>query len=240
MKLNIYILIIFLSTGFNCFSQTELKTDKIVKTIAANNYVCYAPDGFFTIDSSEQFILCTELLKTATSDELIKLTKHKKPAVRVYAIWCLNEKKDINLYSVILNHIQDNQTVKTYFADMTRERMVGDFFVSVNNITKSQRESLDSLLLYKDNKLSHTNSILREIDPTNKNYDRIRALAKKREFAVIALSKYQKEEDIKLIQEQILKNSYFTIKAIEFFPTEQFKETLLTLRKKVITITELN
>jgi len=232
MKIIICILTIFISTVFSCYSQTQLKTDEIVKNIADNNYVSYAPDGFFAVDSSKQFILYTDLLKTATSEELIKLTKHKKPAVRVYAIWCLNEKKDTNLYSVIVNHIHDNQTVKTYFADMTRERMVGDFFVSVNNITKSERESLDSILLNNDNKLWYTNSILKEIDPIDKNYERIRTLAKKREFAVIALAKYQKEEDIQFIKKQLLKEHYFSIKSIELFPSNEFKSTLTELRKQ--------
>jgi succinate dehydrogenase flavin-adding protein (antitoxin of CptAB toxin-antitoxin module) len=225
---NIFVILIVLSVTI-CFGQDKpMLTKKIIKEIAKNNYVAPFPDGFLH-GETPQYKLYIQLAKTATTDELIKYTKDRRPIIRVYAIKCLDKRNYGELFELATKHIQDTKKV-TESGHRSRDVYVGDYFVGVQNISESERNQLDSILLFTDNKLFYLNWLLGEIGTNKSNYERIRYLANKNEFAVIALAKYKREEDIKLIEEQILKNSYFTIEAIEFFPTEQFKETLLTLR----------
>jgi len=227
---NIFVVLIVLSVTI-CFGQDKpTLTRKIIKEIAKNNYVAPFPDGFLHGETL-QYKLYIQLAETATTEELIKYTEDRRGIIRVYAVKCLDKRKYGGLFDLAIKHIQDTNKV-TESGHMSRDVYVGDYFVSVQNISESERNQLDSILLFTDNKLFYLNRLLEKIDTKKSNYERIRNLANKNEFAVIALAKYKREEDIKLIEEQILKNSYFTIEAIEFFPTEQFKKTLLTLREQ--------
>ncbi len=229
---NQIILIFLILISLNSFSQKEnIDTKTIVKKIAENGYYSPAPDGFFTVNSSSQFLLSEELERIATIDELITLTNHKSPAVRVYSIQALDNRNYPNLFNIIIKHIDDTKEIKADY-HISRNIYVGEFFVAVKNLPSNQRQTLDSVLLFRDNKLNYTNRILEDIKPLNKNYTRIRELATKREFAIIALAKYKREEDVELIQSLLLKNHYFSIEAIEYFPHKKFKITLSELREK--------
>ena len=135
------------------------------------------------------------------------------------------------MFQIALSHIHDKKKVRAA-GEISRDVYVGDFFVGIQNISEIERKQLDSIILYTDNKLFYLNGLLSEIEPNEKHYERIRYLADKNKFAVIALAKFRKESDIDFIATQILKNSYFTIEAVEIFPGEQFKKTLLNLREQ--------
>ncbi|MBL4587491.1 MAG: hypothetical protein JKX84_10630 [Flavobacteriales bacterium] len=228
---NIFVILIALPVTI-CFGQDKpMLTKRIIKEIAKNNYVAPFPDGFF-FGETPQYKLFMQLAETATTAELIKYTEDRRPIIRVYAVKCLDKRNYDGLFELAIKHIKDTKKVAESGVHRSRDVYVGDYFVEVQNISESERNQLDSILLFTDNKLFYLNWLLGEIGTNKSNYERIRYLANKNEFAVIALAKYKREEDIKLIEEQILKNSYFTIEAIEFFPTEQFKETLLTLREQ--------
>lgn len=214
-----------------CYGQDKsLTTKEIIKQIAKNNYVAPYPDGFINYETP-QYKLYIQLQKTATTGELLKYIDDKRPVVRIYAIKCLDDRKYDNLFQLAVKHIHDTNKVRES-GHRSRDVYVGDFFVGIQNTSEIERKQLDSIILYTDNKLFYLNGLLSEIEPNEKHYQRIRYLADKNEFAVIALAKFRKESDIDFISTQILKNSYFTIEAIEIFPTEPFKKTLQTLREQ--------
>jgi len=225
------ILIITLLTVTICYGQDKpLTTKKIINKIAKNNYVAPYPDGFINYETP-QYKLYIQLQKTATTDELLEYIDDKRPVVKIYAIKCLDDRKYGNLFQLAVKHIHDTNKVREA-GHRSRDVYVGDFFVGIQNISEIELRQLDSIILYTDNKLFYLNRLLSEIEPNERHYERIRYLADKNEFAVIALAKYRKESDIDLISTQILKNSYFTIEAIEIFPAEPFKKNLLTLREQ--------
>ena len=225
------VLTLTLLTVTICYGQDKtLTTKKIINEIAKNNYVAPYPDGFMH-GETPQYKLFQMLKETATTEELIKYTDDKRPIVRTYAIKCLDDRKYDKIFQIAVAHIHDTKKVRQG-GHRSRDVYVGDFFVRVQNITEGERKQLDSIILYTDNKLFYLNGLLSEIEPDEKHYERIRYLADKNEFAVIALAKFRKESDIDFISTQILKNSYFTIEAIEIFPAEPFKKTLQTLREQ--------
>ena len=225
------VLTIILSTVTICYGQDKaLTTMKIINEIAKNNYVAPYPDGFIN-GETPQYKLYQLLKEKATTEELLKYTDDKRPIVRTYAIKCLDDRKYDKLFQIALSHIHDKKKVRAA-GEISRDVYVGDFFVGIQNISEIERKQLDSIILYTDNKLFYLNGLLSEIEPNEKHYERIRYLADKNEFAVIALAKFRKESDIDFIATQILKNSYFTIEAVEIFPAEQFKKTLLKLREQ--------
>ena len=225
------ILIISLLTATICYGQDKLlTTKKIINEIAKNNYVAPYPDNFINYETP-QYKLYIQLQKTATTDELLKYIDDKRAVVRIYAIKCLDDRKYHKLFQLAVAHIHDTNKVKES-GDISRDVYVGDFFVSIKNISENERRQLDSVILYADNKLFYLNRLLSEIEPNEKHYQRIRYLAEKNEFAVIPLAKFRKKSDIDFISNKILKSSYFTLEAIEIFPVEPFKKTLITLREQ--------
>jgi len=225
------VLTLTLLTVTICYGQDKpLTTKKIINEIAKNNYVAPYPNGFINYET-HQYKLYIQLQKTATTEELLKYTDDKRPIVRIYAIKCLDDRKFDNLFPLAVKHIHDTKKVRES-GHRSRDVYVGDFFVGIQNISESERKQLDSIILYTDNKLFYLSGLLSDIEPNEKHYERIRYLADKNEFAVIALAKFRKESDIDFIASQILKNSYFTIEAIEIFPAESFKKTLQTLREQ--------
>ena len=225
------VLIVNILTVTICYGQDkELSTKSIIKEIAKNNYVAPFPDGFLH-GETPQYKLYQQLKDTATTKELIKYTTDKRPIIRTYAIKCLDDRKYGKLFQLAVAHIHDNKNVKVS-GHRSRDVYVGDFYVGIQNISDIERKQLDSIILYTDNKLFYLNGLLSDIEPNEKHYERIRDLADKNEFAVIALAKFRKESDIDFIASQILNNSYFTIEAIEIFPAESFKKTLQSLKEK--------
>ena len=224
---HIALTLIFLTVTI-CYGQEKpLTTKKIINEIAKNNYVAPYPDGFIH-GETPQYRLYQMLKETSKTKELLKFTDDKRPIVRTYAIKCLDDRKYDKLFQIAIAYILDTAKVRVA-SQRFGDSYVGDFFVGVQNISEIERKQLDSIILYTDNKLFYLNELLSEIEPNEKHYERIRCLADKNEFAVIALARFRKKSDIDFISNQILKNSYFTIEAIEIFPAEPFKKTLLTL-----------
>lgn len=213
-----------------CCGQKPMKTAEIIEEIARNNYVAPFPDGFINGETL-QHNLYLQLQKTAKTKELVTYTNDQRPIVRIYAIKCLDDRKYKKLFDIAVAHMHDTAKVKVG-GHRPMVKYTGDYFVEVQHISEIEREQLDSIILYTDNRFTYLNHLLSEIGTDQKHYERIRHLAGKNEFAVIALARFNRKEDIDLIAAQVLKNSYFTIEAVQVFPAEPFKKTLLTLREQ--------
>ena len=86
-----------------------------------------------------------KLKETATQRELIELTNHPNGVVRCYAFWALSKDKSVDLFQIILNHINDYELVKTQFGCIGGQEKVGDFFISYATLDSIQEMELDSI-----------------------------------------------------------------------------------------------
>jgi len=214
-----------------CFGQKELTVKQLADSIAKNNYVAPYPDGFL-FGETDQYKFWVRFTEKASTEELVAYTDDPRPIVRVHAIKGLNERHYEKLFSIALRHLHDTAMVSEPGMHRSSQRFVGDYFFVTQNMSENESRQLDSVLFFTDNRLRRINHILDDLPVEEKYYKRLRELAATKDFAVEALAKYKKEEDIEFIASRILNNSYFTLEAIENFPAEEFKKVLITLRER--------
>ena len=213
----------------------------------------------FVGERSQTYALYKKMRELAKKEELTELTNHPNPIVRSYAFWGLAERKEDNIFPIILKHIDDTITMKVLFADVFSYEKVGNFmikliiptyiftadylFTNKTSISDSEKTILDSTVIFKENSLEYTSIVLQNVEPLPHYYERIKTLAQDGNiFAVIALSKFQKYEDIELIKKSrdFSKNHhqnypayYYTFKAIANFPHEDFWSYLIEMKQKL-------
>lgn len=230
------LLLAILFLGYSASHAQHVKISSQTKRIVAdiqkgNTYeTAFLPEE----TESEQIETYNLLKATASDDELKQLTRHTNGVVRVYSFQALCERPFSGLYEIILEHIGDNEVIDCYshgfeFVHSERyERKVAEFFVRGKNISLQERNSLDSILIFSNHHLNYTDYLLRNIQPEAKYYAQIKYLVQKKDYkyAAIALSKFQKNEDLPLIENKIKEMPYYSLESIEIFPDQYFKETL--------------
>lgn len=186
---------------------------EIVKDIAKTNVLMGSAVGIAG-NRSEQWDRYEVLRSKATDDELLSLTNDTNTVVRCYAFQALAEKNYVDVSPVVIRHLSDTATVHTLFGCLGGSEKVGDFMLRKvyskcgndynYHLSLAHRATVDSLLLYgSDNRLDTRDMVISRIDPLKRYYVRIRQLAitEKNKAAVVALSKYKKQQDIPLIKE---------------------------------------
>ncbi|KAF2332590.1 hypothetical protein [Flavobacterium daemonense] len=228
---------------FNCSgknsSEISEETKLIVEKIEKINVVMGSAVGYGG-NRPKQYDNFEALKKTASKEELLLLTSHSNAAVRCYSFWALTSYKNVDLFSIIKNHITDNGLVKTQFGCSGSTEKVGDFFINLVNpkyenseIRKLSQEEfvkLDSILINQKNDLYASDIAIENAVPTKALYSKIRNLAVKNhnQSALVTLSKYKNPNDIELILNNRDKDAddesgyFFTYKAIQNFPDARF------------------
>lgn len=251
IQIILFFLITIFSYGQSSFDNKAIssKTKKIVKEIAKVNELMGSAvyESFKRPKQWDNFEL---LEKQATNDELLKLTDHPNGVVRCYSFWALVNKDYPNLFSLIKKHFNDDEIVDTQFGCIGSEEKVGDFFIKMisnddNFINNDNIKELDSLLIYKPNNLYSRHKAILRAEPTEMLYPKIKELVVKENnpTALIILAKYQKEQDIELINnfkdktEDDEDGFVHTYKAISEFPRLEFlplleKNLMKTLDKE--------
>jgi hypothetical protein len=223
-----------LSNGQMVFDRTRISnaTEKIVREIEQSNQL------------SDDILYEDKLKKISTTTELTELTNHPNVAVRCYAFWALSLDHSADLFSLVINHINDNQLVKHKTGCVSYLEKVGDFFINVvtpgyvdlqsKKFNAAQFAKLDSILIYSTNDLNASSHAINRSLPLESLYCRIRELVidYHNQSAIVKLAEFQKEQDVELI----LKNRkdhasfedgyYHTYKAISKFPHPRFVSLL--------------
>jgi len=250
--------ILFLLLTLTTYGQTKFdkskiskETNEIVKDIEEVNMVMSSAVGYAGV-RPEQYDNFMKLKIKATSDELKELTNHPNPTVRSYAFWALSHDHSVDLYPIVLNHINDNEFVKTQFGCIVSGEAVGDFFINLvtpryvdlnaKKLDSVQFATLDSNLIYTPNNLSAKSAAINRAEPTENLYPKIRELVVKDndQTALVTLAKYQKEQDIELILKNKQKSKFdeggffYTYKAISQFPHHDFLPLLETNLEKTL------
>ncbi len=238
-------------------SKISKETNEIVKAIEEVNIVMSSAVGYAGI-RPKQYDNFLKLKTKATSDELMELTNHPNPTVRSYAFWALSYNHSIDLYPIVLNHINDIELVKTQFGCIVSGETVGDFFINVvtpryidlnsQKLDSVQFATLDSILIYTPNNLSAKSAAINRAEPTENLYPKIRELVVKDndQTAMVTLAKYKKEQDVELILKNKGKSKFdeggffYTYKAISQFPHPDFLPLLEKNLKKTLNNTHFS
>lgn len=185
----------------------------------------------------EQWSRFDLLRAKATDQELIALTDDTNAVVRCYAFQALAEKNYVDVYPIVICHLSDTATVRTYNGCLIGSKKAGDLMLDEvyskcgqdgnRHLDPGQRAVVDSLLIYEnDNRLEKRNMVLSGIEPLKCYYKGVRRLAivEKNKAAVVALSKYRKKNDIPIIKEFLNDpaSQKFGFAAVKNFPDPSF------------------
>jgi len=217
----------FLSFGQQIYNQKIItkSTNKVVKKIGKVNELM-GDAVYYEGIRPKQYDNFEELRKIASKEELIELTNHPNGVIQCYAFWALSYDKSVDLFPIVLNHINNNKLVKTQFGCIGGQEMVGDFFISIAEFDSIQSVRLDSILIYSDSKLYARSRAIYRAKPTESLYPKIRELFidNDDQDALVTLAKYRKPEDVQLILNHKEDNDeyFYVYKAIQEFPHEDF------------------
>ena len=148
--------------------------------------------------------------------------------------------ENIDLFPIVLEHIDDDELVNTMFGCIVSKEKVGDFFIDrvtpgyvdldSNKMTWEESQKLDSILVYRDNNLDAKYSAIERIETTPNNYSKIRELyvKDKNQSALVKLAQFNNINDIDLIlknREQVNSEEegyFYTYKAMSYFQMQSF------------------
>lgn len=221
-------------TEFTHTNELSQKTKNIVSDLIEYGEITGRAVGY-SGKKPKQWDNFTDLKKNASDQELLLLTEHPNSVVKCYAFDLLVNKRNKNSFNILKKNLKDTTSVSTQYGCIGSMTRVNDYFIeSISRpnpdneyLTESDKNTLDSLILFTPNLISdYKNRLIERIEPKEKYYERIRELAlKENNSAIIAISKYQRESDIELINIQ-LKNvdtdiQYYGLKAVKNFPNEK-------------------
>ncbi len=234
IRLSVICLILSISVmGQAKFDKSKISKEiiEIVQKIKKINTVMEDVVGYEGV-RPKQFDHFEDLEKKATKNELMELTNHPNGAVRCYAFWALAYKVDVQLFPIVLKHLDDNEIVETMSGCIIEAEKVGDFFIRVvtpryfgydtKKLSPVQLKKLDIALIYTPNKLYATAEALNRVEITEKIYPRIRELyvEENNQTALVVLAKYKKKQDIELILNN--ESVGYSYRAIINFPHLKF------------------
>ena len=183
------------------------------------------------------------LRDNATDEQLLRLLNDTSAVVKGYSFLILCERKNRNIYKIVKQHLTDNQEISWLNTDYGRIQRIGDFFINEaidrKLISEKQKKKLQQKILNNtDILLYYNNIVFNEVEKNEQNYLKIRRFATEKNSysAVVALSKYQKQED-KILIEKLLANEDsedFGFRCIIYFPDSTFIPYLNALYEKVI------
>jgi len=219
-----------------CSIRPEIK--RLVHNIQRRNVYEVTYNYHYT---PKQIAFADKLGNLATDSELVALTNHRNGVVRVYAFEKLDDRKYEGLYPIILNHLEDDETIRwlnygdgEYLNGGKGKSSVDEHFISCSNLKRDEREKLDSILIYSKNEYGYVNSLLEYEELDKKYYLRVREFAEKDIYsgATTALARFKQPQDTIIIADNIMKSPNYRMEVIEIFPHPSFKKILNEYRDK--------
>jgi len=237
------IIICFIVLVTSCKTEkTRPEIEQLVQQIEKCNKLDYehvGMDGHTTV----QYKNYIKLSQKATTKELLSLIKHKNSVVKGYASMALVDRKYPRLYEVITALLESGETVETCYSDMSsRKELAEVFYYNVfnqnnkNNLSvkdslffSMQSQKLDSVIICSNKSKEFLLEIALEKCKVNPNlYTRIKELSlQKNKYAIIALAKFKRKEDIPLL----MKFGEKSLLAISYFPDNTFWNFLLKYKE---------
>jgi hypothetical protein len=248
-KIHIFWLLILLqsSCNFNVYESggklvIRPKVQSVVDSLAELDVYASKSVGFSGKNSIEweYFELLNNL---ATDEELVVLTDHKVPAVRIYSFKALTSRKYKFSFEILLKHLSDTQEVitnsgcmagfpsKTNFLFLENVTCAKNVFAEDEAIELTQRECCELNRFQNHNRkieLSPKTDSLLKLFPDENDYEKVRSfyLNENKFEGLILLSRYRKEKDKQFIINSLSSDSkielYFGLWAARNFPDGDF------------------
>lgn len=218
----------------------------IVKGIADDNVLKSEGVGD-SGERTEQWVRFEKLKSEATDEELRELTDNQNAVVRCYSFQAIATRNKVDVFPILLKHLNDTTSIKTFRGCFISSQMAGDYFLDVvtpqyidldaYKLTLDQRAIVDSILIFdKTSVISAKYSLLLNLKPFPKYYNRIKEIAtiEKAPVAVLALAKFQNKNDIEIIKALFddYESEYYAIYSAREFPDKLFYDYLVRIFEK--------
>jgi len=183
-------------------------------------------------------------------DELIQLTNSPNPSLRANSFLAL-ALNNVNNFEIVRAHLHDTTRIFVAYGCEGYRQTIGDLFYEIATSEYAYQEAfklssiekliIDSLLIFDPEiKLVAKSDLLKEIKPIDSYYPRIKEIAEieSNNSSVVALSRFQKQEDTGLII-NLLENSetdiqYLGLRAARIFPHHAFFPFIEKIHQKEI------
>jgi len=173
---NIFFISILSAQSFSPISNIDSLVNELSQGELSGPYIGMMGMG---ASKSLQYLKYKLLAQIASTEKLLFLANHKNPVIRCYALSALSEREVPNIYQTIQPHLSDTSRVTSVGFDMIMDMSVGEYleYSVLSPYFDSLKPTNDSVY-----------SFLRNL-----------VLLHKHRKAIVALSKYKREQDINLI-----------------------------------------
>lgn len=172
--------------------------------------------------------LYKQLKYAANENDLVKLLEHPNISVRIFAFQILDEKKYKGLFSFIKDHFNDTYVMHKSYTSRPYE--LGNHYCFARSLTKTQRNTIDSMVLFGDNDYNYIHDIFLRNDTVSMFHDIIISKLEKYPDGIKYIAKFNRESDLELLEAYILKNPSYNYSIMDLFPHPYFIGTV----KKII------
>ncbi len=165
----------------------------------------------------------------ATDKELTDLSKSENPVLRSMALKEMLRRRSFNHFDIIMNHLDDTAMVATDAGEFGIYNMTVSDHILEYGRWKSMSEKNKTIheVITKHNYLKSAYTILLSIETQEKYYAYIKEMVQANkpfdeiEFALYALAKFKRNDDIQLIK-RILMSNYWGMTELSFQLMQEF------------------
>ena len=195
----------------------------------------------------------SSLRNMATDIELIQLSQSENPVLRASAFREILHRSSFNHFDILMIHLDDTAFVETdagEFGIWTRT-VSDDILQEANWNTENDKSKTVEQVLTKHNYLRSAYIILENLEPQQKYYSFIKEMATRPrrlsdegyelafrdiEYALYGLAKFKKQEDLKIIKNQMMENvwklSDISFRLLKRFPDTTYFDILQTYHRR--------
>lgn len=180
-------------------------------------------------------------LYMATDKELVQLAQSEHPVLRASAFREMLYRKSFDHFNILMNHLDDTAVVATEAGEWgIWYRTVSDDIIQHGGWkSMADKNKTIDVVITKHNYLRSAYEILLSIEPSEKYYPYIKAMAEQEvkpagiynpkvedfESALYGLAKFKKKEDVEIIKDQLLSYTW-RISSISFRLMKEFPDTV--------------
>ena len=181
--------------------------------------------------NSEFFLAAKELITSSSDKEVLKLLNDGNPIVRSYAAYFVQDRNiKADWYNYLAGEIEDYEKVLYAKYDVSMQYPAGDFIIQTlieKKLSKDEQKKLRVEIIKKQSKFDYAEKILCSDEKSDDLYKATKEWAKKgNETAIYALAKYQKSEDLALIETLKTKTPALFFRACEYNRIDKHKPYL--------------
>jgi hypothetical protein len=221
MRYSVFFVLIFFSNG--AFAQSSydplkisLWTKGIIDDLSTHQIVAADSMGLRVVPLPATYPTPV-VRKNVPFAELRELTNHPNPVVRCYAFRSLNMISESEAFKIVIQHLYDTSIIKSLHGCFEHDESVGDFFIGVFRGHESKEKNdqhlkaLDSLIVVTPNKLACRGEAAKRLGVDEVYYSSVRKIALEDGlyWALVALAKFQKEQDIEPLLNAEIKEPFF-------------------------------